>query len=201
MPVSAKLRFEVFKRDNFTCRYCGGKTPSVVLEADHVIPKSKGGEDTLENLVTSCFACNRGKGKELLETVMLEKDIHDEAIMLLERERQLAEYNNVRAMVRAREDQDLERLEIEFQGVLDTSYRGRKGAFPKAMMRSALSHFSYFDILDALHIAYNKINKDKSYLNWAGSMEEAVGRYWAGIISKRLAPVRAANRESEQCQE
>lgn len=47
----------VFERDNYTCTYCGivgGK-----LEADHIIPFSKGGEDTIENLTTSCQKCNR----------------------------------------------------------------------------------------------------------------------------------------------
>ena len=52
MTVSKKLRFEIFKRDNFTCRYCGKKTPEVVLEIDHIIPKSKKGKDDESNLIT-----------------------------------------------------------------------------------------------------------------------------------------------------
>lgn len=54
-----KLVIKVFKRDNYTCSYCGqvgGK-----LEADHILPFSKGGDDTLENLTTSCQKCNRQK--------------------------------------------------------------------------------------------------------------------------------------------
>lgn len=60
-PLSKKLRFEVFKRDAFTCQYCGKKAPDAVLEVDHIKPVSKGGKDELLNLVTSCFDCNRGK--------------------------------------------------------------------------------------------------------------------------------------------
>jgi len=67
MAISKKFRFEVFKRDGFQCQYCGKSSPKVVLEIDHVIPKNEGGQDNLENLITSCFDCNRGKGKELLE--------------------------------------------------------------------------------------------------------------------------------------
>ena len=93
MSVSLKLRFEVFKRDNFTCQYCGRKTPEVILELEHVIPLSKGGSDDFDNLTTSCFECNRGKGKSLLDTVLKDKDIHDETMLLAEREYQLAEYN------------------------------------------------------------------------------------------------------------
>ena len=64
--ISKKLRFEVFKRDVFTCKYCGNKAPDVVLEIDHVIPVASGGKNDIFNLVTSCFDCNRGKGKRKL---------------------------------------------------------------------------------------------------------------------------------------
>ena len=60
-PISKRLGFEVFKRDAFTCQYCGKSAPDVVLEVDHIEPVSKGGKTTLLNLVTSCFKCNRGK--------------------------------------------------------------------------------------------------------------------------------------------
>ena len=64
--LSKKIRFEVFKRDNFTCQYCGSKAPEVILEVDHIKPVSKGGNSEIMNLVTSCFTCNRGKGKNKL---------------------------------------------------------------------------------------------------------------------------------------
>ena len=66
-PLSKKLRFEVFKRDKFTCQYCGRKAPDVVLEADHIHPVAEGGEDEIMNLVTSCVDCNRGKGPRTLD--------------------------------------------------------------------------------------------------------------------------------------
>lgn len=65
MPKNS-LRFKVFSRDRFTCVYCGRSAPHVILECDHKEPKSKGGPDTLENLVTSCKDCNRGKSARLL---------------------------------------------------------------------------------------------------------------------------------------
>lgn len=52
--ITKKIRFEVFKRDEFTCTYCGQKPPAVVLEVDHVIPVARGGQDAIENLTTSC---------------------------------------------------------------------------------------------------------------------------------------------------
>jgi len=62
MAIGKRLRFEIFKRDRFVCQYCGAKPPSVVLEVDHVEPKSLGGVDDEPNLITSCLDCNRGKG-------------------------------------------------------------------------------------------------------------------------------------------
>lgn len=67
MSVSVRTRFEVFKRDRFTCAYCGQTPPKVLLEVDHVVPRAAGGSDDMENLVTSCQDCNRGKSDKLLE--------------------------------------------------------------------------------------------------------------------------------------
>lgn len=63
MAVSKTLRFEVLRRDNFTCRYCGTEAPAANLHVDHVTPVTLGGEDKPDNLVTSCADCNNGKGK------------------------------------------------------------------------------------------------------------------------------------------
>jgi hypothetical protein len=64
--LSKKTRFEVFKRDSFTCQYCGRSAPDVVLEVDHINPIAEGGDDSIINYITSCFDCNRGKGKRKL---------------------------------------------------------------------------------------------------------------------------------------
>jgi hypothetical protein len=63
MALSKRLRFEVFKRDSFTCQYCGRTPPAVVLEIDHFLARANGGGDQEDNLLTACFDCNRGKGK------------------------------------------------------------------------------------------------------------------------------------------
>ena len=62
MSVSKTTRFEVFKRDRFTCQYCGKRPPDVTLECDHVLARAEGGGDEMANLTTSCWDCNRGKG-------------------------------------------------------------------------------------------------------------------------------------------
>lgn len=69
-----KVRFEVFKRDSFTCQYCGRKAPDVLLVIDHIEPVSKGGTDDILNLISACKDCNAGKSdRKLLDTTVLDK--------------------------------------------------------------------------------------------------------------------------------
>jgi 5-methylcytosine-specific restriction endonuclease McrA len=65
-PIPPKLRFEVLKRDNFTCAYCGRKPPEGEIHIDHVTPVSAGGTNQITNLVAACADCNRGKGPTAL---------------------------------------------------------------------------------------------------------------------------------------
>jgi len=55
-------RANIFARDNNTCQYCRKIFPKNELSIDHVIPRSYGGKSTWENVVCSCFTCNRTKG-------------------------------------------------------------------------------------------------------------------------------------------
>lgn len=66
-PIGRKLRFEVFKRDKFTCQYCGAKAPDVILNVDHIHPVAAGGANDVLNLVTACQGCNAGKGARLIQ--------------------------------------------------------------------------------------------------------------------------------------
>jgi len=102
--LSVRTRFDVFKRDNFQCRYCGRRSPEVVLEVDHVVPFCEGGDDDPINLTTSCWECNSGKAGVPLETITTAEDPNDRAILLLERERQLREYNAVLKEIRLRKE-------------------------------------------------------------------------------------------------
>lgn len=61
MTVTKRTRFEVLRRDEHACQYCGAKAPDVVLQIDHVLPVALGGDDKPGNLVTACRDCNSGK--------------------------------------------------------------------------------------------------------------------------------------------
>src|SRR6201993_2404749 len=60
----ALSRKNILLRDRNTCQYCGVVLPSSELTLDHVIPRSRGGLSTWENLVACCHPCNRRKGNQ-----------------------------------------------------------------------------------------------------------------------------------------
>lgn len=61
----AFTRFNVFLRDGFSCGYCGERFPTPELTFDHVIPRSRGGRTTWDNVITACGGCNLRKGSRL----------------------------------------------------------------------------------------------------------------------------------------
>jgi hypothetical protein len=71
MSLSTKQRFDILKRDNFRCQYCGRTSDHARLEVDHIHPKSEGGSDDPGNLITACWECNSGKraSMDVIDTV------------------------------------------------------------------------------------------------------------------------------------
>ncbi|HKO90008.1 MAG TPA: HNH endonuclease, partial [Polyangiaceae bacterium] len=65
--LSVKTRFQVLKRDRYTCQYCGAHPPDVLVVVDHVVPVAAGGSNDPSNLRTACQPCNGGKSDGLLE--------------------------------------------------------------------------------------------------------------------------------------
>ena len=108
--IGNSKRFEIFKRDHFICQYCGSHPPHIVLELDHITPVSKGGGNGNNNLVTSCFECNRGKAARDLS--IAPKSLSEKAKEIAEKEKQLLGYQ---AIIQARED----RIESEAWNVLE----------------------------------------------------------------------------------
>lgn len=75
--ISASMRWTVFSRDSFTCRYCGVRAgqEGIVLHADHIISVADGGDDSIHNLLTACQRCNGGKGARSLKAMPDAPDI------------------------------------------------------------------------------------------------------------------------------
>ena len=67
--MTSSLREKIKERDNYTCQHCGLSTeqePNLLLEIDHIIPLSKNGLTTEDNLQTLCWKCNRSKGAKII---------------------------------------------------------------------------------------------------------------------------------------
>lgn len=148
-PISKKLRFEVFKRDKFTCQYCGKSAPDVVLEVDHIKPVAKGGTNDIMNLVTSCMECNRGKSdKELSDDSTLQKQLkqieelstrREQIEMMLEWRESLNELHN----------DCVEKIVEAFDDYTDfiVNDHGRK------KIKKWLKEFTFEEVFEALYIA------------------------------------------------
>ena len=77
MTVSKRTRFEVLRRDNYTCRYC--RSADNPLRVDHVTPVALGGTDNPTNLVAACQDCNAGKASSSIDAETV-ADIRDDAV-------------------------------------------------------------------------------------------------------------------------
>jgi 5-methylcytosine-specific restriction endonuclease McrA len=63
MPLAVTRR-GVLNRDHHTCQYCGRRLPPAELTLDHILPRSRGGKTTWENIVAACKLCNHRKGNQ-----------------------------------------------------------------------------------------------------------------------------------------
>lgn len=181
--ISKQLRFEVFKRDGFKCQYCGCSAPDVILHVDHIDPVSKGGDNDVMNLITSCQSCNLGKSDRVLsDQTMLEKQ-----------RRQLQELNERREqmemMLRWREslqefnDEVVDVLVTTINGLMTSSHVNETGI---ATIKKWLKKFTLAELLDAAEDSAMK------YLKTQGGHGDDVGGFFNYI--PRIA---AAKRKPE----
>ena len=149
-PLSKRIRFEVFKRDVFTCQYCGATPPSVVLEIDHIEPVAEGGGDEESNLVTACFDCNRGKAARLL--TVAPDSLTERATRIAEAEEQLAGY---RAIMREQQD----RIEADIWEVVAVLFGKTETTHARfGSIRRFLERLDLEDVLSAARITRENVS-------------------------------------------
>lgn len=150
-PISTRTRFEVFKRDNFTCQYCGATPPTVILHIDHIVPVSKGGTNAKSNLVTSCNKCNLGKSNISLSNVP--QSLADQAAEIKEREKQLKAY---RKIIQDHED----RINRDAWGVVHSLYGESCNQIAKSYLSSIkrfLELLPLHEVIDAAEISFERV--------------------------------------------
>lgn len=176
MPISTRTRFEVLKRDDFTCRYCGRKAPEVKLHVDHIVPVALGGTGEMFNLVAACADCNLGKAAKPLSNVVARPDTAE-----LTRE-----IKEAREFIQAREE-FAEWREAAMREVYDhweSKWRGPRipqGPWPNTI-RKWLESFPPADIAEAIDKAMEKISGGGDTAN-----PDDVGRYLHGIMRHKIA--------------
>lgn len=144
--IPDSIRFEVFKRDQFRCQYCGRCAPDAVLVVDHIDPVAKGGGNEIVNLITSCRECNSGKSDRRLDDDSIIAKQRAQLEDLAERRAQIEMMMKWRAGLSSIENDGVEAFCAEFQrlvgfGLTPTS---------REEARKMISKFGLAKCLDAI---------------------------------------------------
>jgi hypothetical protein len=154
--ITKKTRFEIFKRDSFTCQYCGSKAPDVVLEVDHLNPVKHGGENDLLNLITSCFVCNRGKSaRKLSDNSILEKQrIQIEELNI--RRQQLEMILDWRNELQKNSNFEVNKINDYW----NNKFKPFEVINPEARFNPLIKKFGLIEVLDCIDISFNQYFKN-----------------------------------------
>jgi hypothetical protein len=180
--LSKRQRFEVFKRDAFTCQYCGRKPPEVILEADHMIPVAAGGKDHESNMVTACKDCNAGKSDKSLDQVPASLSLQ----MQERRDRmaQLKQYNGFLLEEREYDNRQVQLIGMEWCNRINPVSEQDQFTFTSARatsVRRFLKHLPAVEVMDALEIAFARIPFEGRCDN---KRDDDRFRYFCGICWK-----------------
>lgn len=159
MAVSKRLRFEVLRRDNHTCRYCGGSAPDVALTVDHVVPVALSGSDDPSNLVAACRDCNSGKSSVPPDAVLV-ADVSQDALRWARAMEQVA-------AIRQAERAERTQIKLWFIGVWNswTNWRDETFELPNdaldSLVRFTAAGLEREDMEDLVRVAMRSQSPDK----------------------------------------
>lgn len=153
MSLSKKLRFEVLKRDKFTCQYCGKAAPDVVLQVDHIDPVANGGSDDMMNLIASCFDCNQGKKHRLLSDDSAVQKRKAQLDDLQERREQIEMMLEWQKGLSAINDDAVQAVDELWQGLTGTYNITDAG---KKKVKAWIAKWSLMDVMNAMRTSFNQ---------------------------------------------
>lgn len=163
MAVSKRLRFEVLKRDQHTCRYCGGVAPDVVLTIDHVVPVTLGGSDEPANLVAACKDCNSGKSSVPADAPLV-AGVADDAVRMAKALELVAEQ---RAAERKEAEAIYRKFKKEWRSWYRTDWQGTKryvelpGDWQRSIDQFLNAGLTLDDLLQMVGVAMGGKNRDE----------------------------------------
>ncbi len=150
--LSPKIRYEVLKRDKFTCQYCGRSAPDVLLQIDHIKPVAKGGDNDIMNLITSCRECNIGKGAREISDDSVVKKQQRQLQELAERKEQLEMMLKWREELQLFEEDKVDKIN-KYIGTYSDWTANDNG---KKTIKKWLKEFPFELILEAIDISFSK---------------------------------------------
>lgn len=185
--LSKSVRFEVFKRDKFTCQYCGGKAPDIVLHIDHIEPVSKGGDNDIINLITSCFECNLGKSNRKLNDNSVVEKQRKQLEQIQERREQME--------LMFKWKKSLSNLDDEIVNMVKEYVEAKIQPFTisicgKNDIRNYLRKYDANEILDAVDVsatAYLKFSNEDGLSK--DSVEKFIDKIGGILFNRKLSPI------------
>lgn len=189
MAVTKRLRYEILRRDNHTCRYCGESAPGVKLTIDHVVPVSLGGADEPANLVAACTDCNAGKAASNPDAPLVE-NVAEDALRwakAIERATELRKKN------REAQFEFYKRFVLTSQEICDDNPDARfpsidSAGGPLSAMRTVSEFYSagldMSELIDAMSIA---MSNDRL-------SEDGIWRYFCGVCWRKVDALHEAAR-------
>ena len=152
VAISTRTRFDVFKRDKFTCQYCGAHPPGVLLHVDHILAVANGGGNDVGNLATACAKCNLGKGAVPLGVAL--PGLKDKTAEVKEAERQLKGYQAAMSDRRTRLDGDVDSVERVFASFFPDMEFADKF---RISVRVFIEKLGVHDVVDSMERACSKL--------------------------------------------
>lgn len=171
--ISKRTRFEVFKRDEFICQYCGQHPPKVILHVDHIVPVAEGGQNDEDNLVTACDVCNLGKGAKPLTDIPM--SLAEKSARVKEREDQIRGYGEVMAARRERIEDECWQVAQVFIDQFQPADRSiRKDHFQS--IKRFVELLGVHEVLDSMELATSK----------RPGYDNACFKYFCGICWRKI---------------
>lgn len=171
MAVSKRLRYEILRRDNHACRYCGASAPDATLEVDHVVPVALGGTDDPSNLVTSCADCNSGKATSAA-TERVVQDVDQDTLRWADALRRAADLEQAATA---------ERADLFAEFYEHWTSMNNRWAWPPAGWEETLTKF----LAAGLSLADLKDATDRAASSY-GVTQRNRWRYFCGICWRRI---------------
>lgn len=167
--ISKRTRFEVLKRDAFTCQYCGKSAPDVILHLDHIKPVSKGGNNGIMNLVTSCQSCNAGKSNVELSDDAAVKKQQKQLTDLAEKHEQIKLMIEWRESIQNSEELLVKSVSELIESLLVTKSPSDHG---EMLIRKAIKKHGYQAVFDSVNESYAKSESiDDFSTRWAKAFQ------------------------------